>query len=168
MLHRDLPQNILTRLRSLFNAKVTGVVILNRKLFGLPPAMPVSTSIERLHLYQIAQKKPSTLDAPNNSDGFLDGKRVGTLVGNQYACLKPSPGTHILRVGQEAFSFNIDASQERYIRVVLPSVERGERTVSVTDGYELGTQALNPGRFKQQSGVSCFDSMRRGTNTQTE
>jgi hypothetical protein len=44
----------------------------------------------------------------------------------------------------------IVASQERYIRVVLPSVDRGERTVSVTDGYESGTETLKPGHFKQQ------------------
>ncbi len=142
----------------LFNAKVTDDVILNRELFGHPTVMPVSTSIQRLHLYQIVYKKPgaSGMEAPNNSNVFLDGKRVGSLVGNQYACTKASPGTHILRVGHEAFSFDIDASQERYIRVVLLSVERRDRTVSVTDGYELGTQALEPGRFKQQSGVSCF------------
>jgi hypothetical protein len=166
-MHGD-PGEIKTGL--LFNAKVTDDVILNRELFGHPPAMPVSTSIQRLHLYQIVSEKPgaSGMEAPNNSNVFLDGKRVGSLVGNQYACIKANPGTHILQVGHESFSFDVDASQERYIRVVLLSVERGDRIVSVTDGYELGTQALDPGHFKQQSGVSCFDSMSRGTNTQTE
>lgn len=154
----------------LFNAKVTEDVILNRELFEHPPVMPVSTSIQRLHLYQIVYKKPgaSGMEVPDNSNVSLDGKRVGSLVGNQYACVEASPGTHILRVGHEAFSFDIEASQERYIRVVLPSVEGGDRAVSVTDGYELATQALTPGHFKQQSGVSCFDSIRRDTNTQTE
>jgi hypothetical protein len=154
----------------LFNAKVTDDVILKRELFGHPLAMPVSASIQRLHLYQIVYKKPGTsgMEAANDSNVFLDGKRVGSLVGNQYACIRATPGTHILRVGHEAFSFDIDASQERYIRVVLLSVERGDRTISVTDGYELGSQALKPGRFKQQLGVSCFDPMSRDTNTQTE
>jgi hypothetical protein len=119
----------------LFNAKVTDEVILNRELFGHPPAMPASTSIHRLHLYQIVSEKPgaSGKEAANNSNVFLDGKGVGSLVGNQYACIKANPGTHILRVGHESFSFDLDASQERYIRVVLPSVDRGERTVSVAD-----------------------------------
>jgi hypothetical protein len=153
----------------LFNARVTDDVILNRELFGHPPAMPVSTSIQRLHVYQIVSEKPGASGmAANNSNVFLDGKRVANLVGNQYACTKANPGTHILRVGHKALSFDIDASQERYIRVILLSVENGDRTVSVTDGYELGTQALEPGHFKQQSGVSCFDSMRRDTNTQME
>jgi hypothetical protein len=154
----------------LFNAKVTDDVILNRGLYGHPPAMPVSTSIQRLHVYQIESVKPgvSGMEAPNYSNIFLDGKRVGSLGGNQYACTKANLGTHILRVGHQSFGFDLDASQERYIRVVLLSVERRDPIVSVTDGYELGTQALEPSHFKQQSGVSCFDSMRRGTNTQTE
>lgn len=152
----------------LFNAKVTDDVILNRELYGHPPAMSVSTSIQRLHLYQIVYKKPgaSGLEAPNNSNVSLDGKRVGSLAGNQYACVKVSPGNHVLRVGHEAFSFDIDAAKARYIRVLLPSVESGDRAVSVTDGYELGTEALTQGHFKQQSGVSCFDPVSRGTNTE--
>jgi hypothetical protein len=97
----------------LFNAKVTDDVILNRELFGHPPVLSVSTPIQRLHLYQIVYKKPgpSGMEAPNNSNVFLDAKRVGSLVGNQYACIKATPGTHILRVGHEAFSFDIDASR---------------------------------------------------------
>jgi hypothetical protein len=71
-------------------------------------------------------------------------------------------------VDRQSFGFDLDASQERYIRVVLLSVERRDRIVSVTDGYELDTNALKPGRFKHQSAVSCFNSMSRGTNTQTE
>jgi hypothetical protein len=154
----------------LFNAKVTDDVILNRELYGHPSAMPVSTSIQRLHVYQIVDKKPGTagMEAANNSDVHLDGKRIGSLEGNQYACVNVSPGTHILRVGREVLSFDIDASSERYTRVLLRSVERRDRMVSVTNGYELGTQTLKPGHFKQQSGVSCFESMSRGTNTQTE
>jgi hypothetical protein len=154
----------------LFNAKVTDDVILNRKLYGHTPAMPVSTSIQRLHVYQIESEKPgvSGMEAPNYSNIFLDGKRVGRLYGSQHARVKASPGTHILRVDHEEFSFDIGVSQERYIRLVLLSVERGERIVSVTDGYELGTNAIKPGRFKHQSAVPCFDSMSRGTNTQTE
>lgn len=154
----------------LFSAKVTDDVILNRELFGHPPVMEVSTPIQRLHLYQIVYKKPgpSGMEAPNNSNVLLDGKRVGSLVGNQYACIKASPGTHLLRVGHKSFSFDIDASQERYIRAVLLSVERGDRTVGVTDGYELDTQALKPAHFKRQSGISCFEPMSRDTNTQTE
>jgi len=154
----------------LFSAKVTNDVILNRELFVHPPAMRVSTSIQRLHVYQIVYKKPgaSGMEAPSNSDVHLDGKRLGGLDGNQYACVSASPGTHILRVGREVFSFDIDASPERYIRVLLRSVEREDRMVSVTDGYELGTQTLKPGHFKRQLEVSCFESISRGTNTQTE
>ena len=152
----------------LFNAKVTDDVILNRELYGHPRAMSVSTSIQRLHVYQIESEKPGVgMEAPNYSNIFLDGKRLGSLGGNQYACLKANLGTHILRVGHQSFGFDLDASQQRYIRVILSSVENGDRTVSVTDGYELGTQALEPGRFKQQS-VSCFDSVSRGTNAETE
>jgi hypothetical protein len=154
----------------LFNAKVTDDVILNRELYGHPSAMPVSTSIQRLHVYQIESEKPgvSGIEAPNYSNIFLDGKRVGSLGGNQYACIKANLGTHTLRVDRQSFGFDLDASQERYIRVVLLSVERRDRIVSVTDGYELDTNALKPGRFKHQSAVSCFNSMSRGTNTQTE
>ncbi len=154
----------------LFNAKVTHDVILNRQLYGHPQAMPVSTSIQRLHVYQIESEKPvvSGVEASNYSNIFLDGKRMGSLGGNQYACIKANLGTHILRVGHQSFGFDLGASQERYIRVVLPSVERAERMVSVTDGYELDTNTLEPGRFKHQSAVSCFDFMSRGANTQTE
>src|SRR5215472_12029693 len=139
----------------LFSAKVTNDVILNRELFVHPPALLVSTSIQRLHLYQIVYKKPGTagMEAANNSDVHLDGKRLGSLDGNEYACVKASPGTHILRIGHEVLSFDIDASRERYIRVVLGSVARGGRMVSVTNGYELGSQTLKPGHFRQQSGV---------------
>jgi hypothetical protein len=133
----------------LFNAKVTDDVILNRELFAHPLGMPVSISIQRLHVYQIVSEKPghSGTEASNNSNIFLDGKRVGSLGGNQYACVKANLGTHILRVGHQSFDFDLDASQERYIRVVLLSVERRDRIVSVTDGYELGTQALKPRHF---------------------
>jgi len=144
----------------LFTAKVTDEVVLNRELLGRPsPVVDASASVARLYLYQIVLTKPAVETNPS-SDFFLDGKRVGHLFGNQYACLQASPGAHVLRVGHEKFTVDIDAHQERYIRVMLQS-DGSDRFVDATDGYELGAALLKPGRFRES--LSCFESVSHST-----
>jgi hypothetical protein len=151
----------------LFNAYVTEEITLNRdamprSIITAPPSAP-----GRLHLYQVMQE-PSRRSAGNElgaqADDLtggttwttfsIDGERVGSLEGLQYACVKVSPGSHMLRIEHHEYRFDVGEHQEVYVRVIS---QGGDRVVETTDGYQLGPATLEPGRLKRDSSTPCFD-----------
>ena len=143
----------------LFTAEVAEDVFFNCEAFSPAAIVPNSGSARRLHIYQTYDTKhvKHWEYAKVPSDVFLDGKRIGTLVGNQYACVQASPGAHTLRVNHAELTFETNGYPEVHIRVVILSVDRADRVVTLTNGYQLDSTAATPGRFKRQSAVSCFD-----------
>jgi hypothetical protein len=143
--------------RLLIGAAITETLEVNREAFATPKQSTPS-SLARIHLYQPAQTRNSWDLLEHHSGIKLDGKRIGLLADDEYACVAVDPGLHVLKIGKDDLTFAAEAGKEHYIRVAYPTQGPDDRTMKETEGYQLGSNTLRPGSFKRKE-VPCFNSL---------
>jgi hypothetical protein len=117
----------------------------------LPEPIPGSplNGVARLHLYAVSRARSVS----------LDGRRLGTLGPNHYACWRVAPGPHILRLGNAALPIDLQADAEHYVKLgdsLLGSLLRTDGYLWSPKGSSHGVErdAANPVVMRPANGLA--------------
>lgn len=146
--------------RLLINATVTETLEVYRGAFPAPKNSN-TFPLARIHFYQLAETGNSQgflTNYTNYSRLALNGNKLGTLAGNEYACSVIDPGMHVLRIGHNEFTFEAKPGTEHYIRITYAAPGSDYNIMEETEGYQFAGDTLEPGSFGRK-GVSCFNPL---------